>query len=316
MCGMFRDHPRKRTVRERWDTPLLKFLYDQWRLKYFYFGLPGPEAADVKLWHEMIGRVVAFEVESGETADTRADIVELNRQLALLGIPYDVYCGPLEEVVLGGMDYDGRSLNIDEFVTLFNLDFCNSITGHVDTPQGRRFRRFEALREIVSFQRRLFRATGASRFVLLLTVRDEFHLGEMKRFVSNPDLPPQILSYVQAALRRTPLGQGDICRCTGLLKVFIFSCLRDYFRGQNVVSVFAPPVVHFGASKASHMMHLAVVCRMEAEHSAQVSDRQSTSDFLRMRVLRARESGIEVEHNVDGGSSEVTDPVSVARKYV
>lgn len=315
MHGMFKDHPRKKTVREQWDTPLLEFLYDQWGLKYFYFGLPGPEASDVKLWHKMIGRVVAFEVESKEASDTRAYIVELNRQLALLGIPYEVYCGPLEEVFLGGMDYDGNPLNIDEFVTLFNLDFCNSITGQVDTPRGKRCRRFEALRGIVSLQRRLFRETGSARFVLLLTVRDEFHVRQLRRFVSNPDLPKHTAKYLEAVLAENPLDKGHISRNTRLLKMFIFSWLRECFHGQNVVSVFAPPVVYLGASKTSPMIHFAVVCRMEAEDSAQVNDKQSARQFLRMRLLRAQEDSIDVEKSLDGDGNKVTDPAWVVKRY-
>src|SRR4030042_4585333 len=59
----FRDHPRKKTIRVQWDTPLLKILHANWHADFFYCGLPGPQAIDIKLWRDMISRVIAFEVE-------------------------------------------------------------------------------------------------------------------------------------------------------------------------------------------------------------------------------------------------------------
>ena len=50
MPGDFHDHGRKRTIRERWNTPLLRRLYQQWGVKYVYCGLPGPGIYDIKLW--------------------------------------------------------------------------------------------------------------------------------------------------------------------------------------------------------------------------------------------------------------------------
>ena len=65
MAGNFQEHPRKKIVREVWDTPVLQKLHRSWGCKYLYFGLPGPKALDVKLWKDMIGRVIAFERENG-----------------------------------------------------------------------------------------------------------------------------------------------------------------------------------------------------------------------------------------------------------
>ncbi len=316
MAAMFADHPRKKVVREDWDTPVLNFLHDRWNHGYFYFGLPGPQALDIRLWREMIRRVVAFEIEEAHSRDPRRSIVELNRQLALLGVPYSVYCGPLEEVVLGGVDYDGRQLEIKEFVTLFNLDFCNSITGAVRTAHGKRYLRFEALREIVSFQRRLYRAAGVSRFVMLVTVQDAFHVRQLRSFVSNPDLPSETADYLSEVLRDRGLPDKAFACDTALLKAFVFTCLREYLRGQNATSVFLPPVVYYGAAGHTQMMHFVVVCAMEREDTALVEDPQGAADFLGMQVLRADERDIKPEAACGPVRAVVTDSVSVVRNYL
>jgi hypothetical protein len=60
MGNGFQDHPRKKTVREKWNTPLLRVLHEQWHTKFFYCGLPGPEAIDIALLagHDRQGRGV------------------------------------------------------------------------------------------------------------------------------------------------------------------------------------------------------------------------------------------------------------------
>ena len=177
-----------RPVREKWDSPILDHLAKKWGTKYLYLGLPGPMAFDVALWRKMIRKVIAFEVEDADSADPRKDIADLRRKLTMFGLPHTVYVGPLEEVILDHEDYDGQAFAPDDFVTLFNLDFCTSITSLVETKTGKKRLRFEVMREIAAFQRWLFRETGAKRFIILLTVRNEFHKSEMESFLRTPGL--------------------------------------------------------------------------------------------------------------------------------
>ena len=314
MPAAFQDHPQKRLVRESWDTPLLQWLYDQWETKYFYFGLPGPAAVDIRLWHEMIGRVVAFEIESEGAENARRDIEELGRNLTLVGIPYSVYCGFMEEVVLDGEDREGRELVLDELVTLFNLDFCNRISGRIDTIAGRRCKRFEALRQVLALQRKLFRRTGSNRFVMLITALDSLHVREVERFVSQ-DLTQEMRDFVTAVLEEHPLPPRGYVENTDLAKAFVFSFLRDYLHGQNVQSVFLPPVSYMGRTQGKPMIHFVVVCSMEAEQEAQVVDRQSAGDFLNLRLLLADEGTIDVAAGSRNDSVCVDDPVSFLRGF-
>lgn len=315
MPAGFRDHHRKRLVRERWDTPTLRWLYQEWGAKYFYFGLPGPEAVDIRLWREMISRVVAFEVEDEKSENPRRNIEELRKNLTLLGIPHYVYCGFLEEVVLEGEDRDEHELFLDEFVTLFNLDFCNRISGRIDTMDGRRCRRFEAFREVITLQRSLFRRMGTGNFIMLITAHDSVHVREMERFMGNPDLPEETGEFVAGALRSRSLPPTGYVNNTDLLKAFLFTCLREYLHGQNVQSVFLPPVSYMGRTNLSPMIHFIVVCSMEAEEEAQVLDRQSARDFLSLNVLYASDEGIRVAEGYGGSQVSILDPVSFLRGF-
>lgn len=311
----FRDHPRKRVVREQWDTPVLEWLHSRWRRKYFYMGLPGPEAIDIELWHWMIERVVAFEMESPRSRNPRKDLIALNKKLTLLNIPNAVYCGSMEEVLLWKKDYDGNALVLDEFVTLFNLDFCNAITGRIDTSDGtKRCLRFEALREIVTIQRSFFRRTGQNKFIMLITAFDSFHVQELQRFISNPDLPGETSSFIDTVLSQNPLPRTGYIQNTELLRVFVFSCMREYFHGQNVKSLFLPMVVYTGRNESTPMVHFTVVCHMEPQEDAQVVDAQSAGDFLQMDTVRAGDEGLtvvtELAHQAGG-----IDPVCYLRQF-
>lgn len=312
MPGSFHDHPRKRVVRERWNTPILEWLYNRWGRQYFYFGLPGPTISDIKLWRAMIRRVVAFELVSEKAGNPRKNIEELRRNLTLLNIPHAVYCGPMEEVVLWKEDHDGQELRLTEFVTLFNLDFCNAITGLIPTVGGgRRCLRFEAIREIVTMQRRLFRSTRINKFVMLITAYDSFHVRQIQRFVSNPALLPELRAFVNQIIRAYPLPACGMGRNTRLLKAFVFDFLRACFEGQNIQSFFLPPVSFLGSTARSPMIHFTVICIMEDEEAAQVVDEQGPSDFLRMKIVNASDHDIRV---ADGGYGEdvtVDDPVGL-----
>jgi len=310
MPSGFSDHPRKRIVREKWDTPVLEWLFRHWGVQYFYFGLPGPDIHDIRLWRAMIRRVLAFELESERNANPRTYVEALSRNLTLLQIPYSVYVGPMEEVVLDGQDRDGTKFSVDEFVTLFNLDFCGPITEKIATTVGHRCLRFEALRAIVTLQRALFRRTGQARFVILLTVYDSFHVKEMRRFLCNPDMAPETKQCLTRALRRRPLPNNTYTQHTELLRVFVFSCLREYLRGQNIESVFLPPVSYIGKTRNSPMMHFLIVCRMQDPQSAQADDRQCAADFHRFAAVRATDNGLEVIGARATQGSVQNDPVS------
>jgi len=292
MPSPFVDHPRKQIVRELWNTPILEWLYSRWGAKYLYLGLPGPEAHDVKLWAKMIENVIAFEVTDDIGDNPRANFERLISNLTLLNISNTVYHGYLEDVVLWKRDLDGRKFELNKFVTLFNLDFCNAITGKVPTKDGRRCLRFESIRELITLQRLLYRITGEARFVILVTALDAFHAAEMNHFIRRRTLTNGIRGAVDRILNGGTLPHAPIQHNTELLRLFMFEFLRNCLVGQNVRSLFLPTLKFKGTSQSSPMIHLCVICQMESLESAQVTDEQSTDEFVSMGIISVGDRGL------------------------
>jgi hypothetical protein len=313
MGTVFHDHPRKKTIREKWDTPLLQRLHERWNTKFFYCGLPGPEAIDIKLWKDMISRVIAFEVECSN-GDPRKNIAELGKQLALLGVRHNVFFGPIEEGILREEDWDGKPFKCDELVTLYNLDFCGSITGPVTTAGGKKRLRFEALMKIASLQRELYRRHGASRFVLLLTVLDVFDVGPVKKRFKDRNLPQATLPFAKMA-DAINKNSAQLHRNTDLLKAFVFTCMSDYLRGQNILSVFLPPVAYIGSTTSSPMLHFVVVCKMGPQDSPLGDMEQSAQEFFGLATIRATDAAIVSEKPGTRRLGDELDPVAFISNY-
>ena len=77
------DNPGKKTVRESWNTPLLRFLNSEYGFRYRYMGLPGVELLDLQLWRDLIDEVVAFETR----AKAKPESTEGGRLVSILKWP-------------------------------------------------------------------------------------------------------------------------------------------------------------------------------------------------------------------------------------
>ena len=135
------DNPGKRTVRESWNTPLLRFLNSEYGFRYRYMGLPGIELLDLQLWREWVDEVVAFETRAKPNRrdrDGRRNVLALRTKMRQLGFNGNAYLGPMEEVVILRRDQDGLPYSQNNLVTLYNLDFCDEISSPVETLESGR----------------------------------------------------------------------------------------------------------------------------------------------------------------------------------
>ena len=166
----------------------------------------------------------------------------------------------------------------------------------------------------MGFQRRLFRSTGSARFLILLTVHDTFYKSAIERFLSAPENCDATKSFVAKVIRRDGALQGNLIHNTDLLRLFIFRCLRECFHGQNIKSVFLPVLSYVGKTKRSPMLHCIIVCEMEDQEIASVSDCQTMAEFLELRVIEAVDC--ELQPATDGriSPSVESDPVAFLTK--
>lgn len=277
----FVGSPAKAVVRERWDTPLLRYLHTERGVRYRYMGFPGTGLEDIKLWRDMIDEVVAFQLPAPGD-DPRAWITAIRANLKVLGIRGVAYFGSLEEVVILRKDMDGTPYEQNDVITLYNLDFCDEIASRVDTREGGKEWRFEALRVIIQDQSTCFRRSGgASHFVILLTVRNQIGARRIRELLGRAHLTAESQRYYRTCDRvnRIP-GHGHGRPLIGThgwsLKTFLYDTLRMYFGAPNVSALFFPLVKYLGTPialpggrrLASPMLHWIILCRLGPREQA------------------------------------------------
>lgn len=272
----FTDNPDKRAVREKWDTPVLRYLHEKHGARFRYMGLPGVDLIDVKLWKDMIDEVVAF--EPPDNSDSRREsIAQLRRNLKVLGIRGVAYYGSLEEVVILGSDYEGSAYSQAKVITLYNLDFCNEIASPIDTrDRGKKVWRFEAIRQVLRDQVECHRRTGGPNyFVLMLTVRNQIDAKKISQFLKR-GLLADAKEFRDSCQKLNPLPPKGALIGTypWALKAFLYNLLCQNFANPNLSAVFFPFVLYKGTRvRSSHgfiespMLHSMVLCKFGSEEA-------------------------------------------------
>lgn len=277
----FSDNPAKRTVREQWDTPILRYLHTRYGFRYRYMGLPGVDLIDVKLWKDMIDEVIAFEPPDN-SADRRESITRLRRNMKLLGIPGFAYWGSLEEVVILQQDYDGQLYAQKNVVTLYNLDFCDEIGSSIRTRDaGQKTWRFQAIRQILRDQTECYRKMGGpTHFVVMLTVRNQMNSNKLLGFL-NAQLLAEAKAFFDKCnkLNSLPHHNGPLIGShSWALKTFLFNLLCTNFTNPNFSALLFPLVLYAGTpivvrnrTIPSPMIHWFILCRF-AEHETEAAE--------------------------------------------
>jgi len=266
MGSAFADSAGKRTVRENWDTPLLRYLHETYGFRYRYFGLPGEDCHDVRLWRDMIDEVIAFEVPAKKGVPT-STIVKLRSTLEGLNLPtYNAYYGAFESVVTSRLAFDGTPYKPSGIITLYNLDFCNRLDSKIPTPRGEELLRFAGIRQILLDQAEQNAEHQRPWFILMITVRHQMSLTGLSGIVHRPDVGADVASYVASCLAHVPLNADP---ATGQVKgqhawafkAGLFDLLRGYLKGPHIEALFFPLVKYIGKTESSPMLHWLLFCQ-------------------------------------------------------
>ncbi len=277
MAAPFTDNPEKGVVRTAWDTPLLQYLHQKHKVRYRYLGLPGVDLIDVHLWKPMIDEVIAFEPPDN-SANRRAAIDKLRKNMHLHSIKGVAYWGSFEQVVMLRRDLDGQYYTQAKFVTLYNLDFCDEITSAVETPERRKqVLRFEAIRQILRDQATFYVHNKKPRhFILMLTVRNQSSSTKLRKLLAEPNLLASAKAHHDGCNKLLPIPprQSELLIGTHAwaLKTVVFNYLTSYFSNPCLSALFFPQVLYTGTpiySSAgtrekvvdSPMLHWVILCR-------------------------------------------------------
>lgn len=319
----FTASPAKRIVREIWNTPFLQYIHDEYGIKYRYFGLPGPNIEDVRLWRNMIEEVVAFELPP-LGIDERSDLVQLRANLMKLKILHVVYCGSFEDVVIRRKDMEGQEYKQDRLITLYNLDFCDEISSYVATQElGQKRLRYEAIRVILLDQKQCYLSINDGQpcyFIILLTVRNQIEAGRIIEYMRRDRPLKETHSYFQSCCEKSDIpSSGSLMGThTWAIKALLYDLLVTDFKGHNIDSLLFPilkyrgtPIVRPGERTIeSPMFHWMLLCKFGSDENP--SPRVYPQEFLKevnsLSVVGSK-IGISIEPGEDSNKAQKINPV-------
>ncbi len=287
----YMGHASKRAIREHWCKPLLGFLHNSLNCKLTYLGLPSPEAHDILCWIEYLDKVVAFQCRdypkpsSMEQSRDQVDklekkLLELERSGRLSS--FAVYDGYIEEVLLRGTDTAGEVFGQKDLVTVYNLDFCNSIATPLEyvAEDGSIQSAFksQAIRELLNWQRRAL-SSSPSKFIMFLTIHSNFLAAEEARFVEQ-EASRDITSY----LRKVSRSLREPERSLRTLRTYIYQIVTNYFCTFEFTPELLPTIYYKGAGK-NWLVHFTIVGTLDRNPSGRAACLQSPQSVLNQKFL-------------------------------
>lgn len=250
-AGSFTDHPRKVLFRRVWAKPILKYLHDRLNKKLIYLGLPGIRALDILEWKEYLDKIIAFQAGTYDGRTTEEDAAaEMEELITILNdletksiiTTYSLYVGYIEQVVMGEEDDYNEPLQIDDYITVYNLDFCNTLTKPfpiVDKDFNEKdCYKIDVIEKLLSIERKKFNAGSDASFVMFLTVHSNF----IESMVSSIN-DPIIKTYISNNLK----GVTKEKRGIRLLKAYTFYTLNEIFRKHGFNIEILPTIYYMGS---------------------------------------------------------------------
>lgn len=298
--GDFKDNPSKEVIREKWSKPLIKFIRDELGCKLLYLGLPGPKALDLLCWIEFINHVIAFICRDypnpssvSQPNDSIVQLVEKLSEFERQGQleTFAVYDGFMEEVVLRGRDIAGNSFNLNDIVTIYNLDFCNGITEPLsvtdDEGNTEEHYKSEVIKKLLEIQRDLSGHTLCSKFVMFITIHSNFLKEEEEIFAAqtkNPDLKGCIRKFNKLK------GKDKTIR---LLNAYLYHIITNFFSNCEFTPEILPTIYYKGSGTSNWLMHFTVIGSYNKNRSSIAPCFQTPQDFLNQKLLTIQDGEID-----------------------
>lgn len=288
------NHLSKRVIRNQWCKPLLRFIREQLGYKLTYLGLPAEEAHDVISWIDYIDYVIAFQCRNypePSSVEQPKDVIkkleekllELERQGKLSS--FILYDGYIEEVLIKGKDIGGQEYFQDRTVTVYNLDFCNSITDPIcyydeNNIEHKAFKS-QAIRKLLQLQNANCQGKQNGKFVMFLTVHSNFFGNEEKRFLKD-QRERDLKSYLNKISRNSDLSSVE--KMIRRLKVYIYQLTKYFFCTSDFSPEFLP-VIYYEGTGANWLTHFTIVGAFNKNPSSIATIFQNSGDFLNQKFL-------------------------------
>lgn len=288
------NHETKKTIREQWCKPLLKKICETLGYKLIYLGLPSTEALDIECWKNYLQKIIAFQCRDypkpSHPSQSKTEIEKLSLKLSDFekrGIikSYSLYDGWIEEVVLRGKDLNNNPFKQNEIVTVYNLDFCNSLTMPLEVSDDKgnifHYYKLDAICKLLESQRDFGSKIVSKKFVMFLTVHSNFWKKEAKSLIKKID-DIELKKYIRT-IQKSELNERE--KNIRFLKLYVFHNLKNHFCARGFTPEFFPPVFYEGKRK-NWLVHFTIFGTYKKNSpSANASCNQNSSVFIRQKFL-------------------------------
>ncbi len=318
--GDFQDHPIKIVIREQWCKPILRYIHQTLGYKMVYLGLPGINALDIKSWIEFIDKVIAFEIGDYTKKDPKIaesnigklnEILENYERKGFLKT-FSLYNGYIEKVVLKGKDENGDVFNQQDVVTIYNLDFCNSLTAPITITDDKghisKHYKTEVLCKLLEIQRDLDVDGRKKKFIMFVTVHSKFWEEEVD--VIKIDNDPLFKLYIDS-LKKMEKEEKNV----RLLKAYFCKICKEHFSSRKIIPDFLPPIYYKGIGKNNKLLCFTIVGTFHGNPASTACSSQDISSFLKSTFLTADDKRIFNYKTVNITESEnATDSIELLKR--
>lgn len=307
----------KKIIRSVWCKSLIQFLFETLQSKLVYLGLPSEHPEDIYEWIDYLDVIYAFQCRfyphPSKEDQSRERVLELESKLRVLErqnklSTFTVFDGYIEEVVLSGKDNNPQPIQFghEQTITVYNLDFCNSITSPLEIvvkSEKRTAFKFDAIKELLRYQSQQNQLS--KKFLLFLTVRTDFH---------DPSVRPLIESKHGDYNRQIAQLKG-LEKKSRVLKAYVYEILRSTFEMHNFVPEFLPAIRYKG-TKDHDLLVFTVVGTFLGPHPGGIVSSQKSRDFLMQAFITPTDSQefISLPLSIIGETRPKTDAVEAFQK--
>jgi len=247
----YTDHARKEVIRKHWCKEQIKILHSTLGKKLIYLGLPGIEGLDILEWIDYLEKVIVFqcsEYKNSKNKTEQFDFVHLTELLENLDKSekiktYALFRGFIEDIVIGGFDENGGVFDIKDFVTVYNLDFCNGLT----TPRNTRdlkgniisYFKIDVIKKLVQYQNELCEQCNGKHFIFYMTVHSNFLESNMD------EIDSQEITLFRKKFKSVTKGKNTLA--VRDLKAYTYFKLAEIFKENSFHFEFLPPIFYQGS---------------------------------------------------------------------
>lgn len=272
--------PAKNLIRQKWAKPLLKLINEHLGKKLLYLGLPGSEAEDIFEWIDHLYKVFAFQCQDERYPDA---YLLLDKKLTDLEDQgkidtFSLFEGYLEKVIMNGFDDQNKTFNLNEIVTLYNLDYCNQIDFPIKSQniEGEpiTIKKFDSIKKLLEIQSGILDVS--TKFVLFLTIHCSYKDKQTKAYLQHNKIYKEYVLKINKVLK----GKGSEKNARSL-RLYIIENLKPFFYDEGFIPEFLPTVFYEGKADTPMLLFTIIGTKGDEEIKQQEVNKLINSKFIK-----------------------------------